>query len=106
MNVNEPTDQDCKPGYKLLGDFWVLRIVGVLKNGEMRFCQIERELAGVNTATLAKRLASLHEEGLVSRNEISRADVVYSLTAQGKLVLPVLEAMDDFSAKYNKLHSK
>jgi DNA-binding HxlR family transcriptional regulator len=95
-------NHDCNPSYKILGDFWVLRIISTLSDGEKRFCQIERELGNANTATLSKRLAKLHDDGIVTRKEISRADVTYCLTERGKLVLPVLKAMDEFSLKFDK----
>lgn len=86
----------------MLGDFWTLRIISTLSKGEKRFCQIERELGNINTATLSKRLAKLHDEEIITRNEISRADVVYDLTERGKLVLPVIKAVEDFSLAFDK----
>lgn len=103
--TNENNDQatnSCTAGYKLLGDFWVLRIIGSLSRGEKRFSQLERELGDCNTATLSKRLSKLHEDRMIVRNELSRADVTYSLTEKGKLVLPVLKAMDEFAEKYEQ----
>lgn len=97
---------DCVASYKILGDFWVLRIISSLGDGDKRYSQIERELGDINTATLSKRLAKLIEDGLVARNEISRADVTYSLTESGKLVLPVLKAVDKFSVEFEKLQTK
>jgi len=93
---------DCTPGYKLLGDFWTLKIIGELSDGEKRFSEIERALGDINTATLSKRLAKLHADGVIIRNEISRADVTYALTERGKLVLPVLQAMDEFAVKFDQ----
>ena len=60
---------DCTPGYRLLGDFWVLRIISTLSDGQKRFSEIERTLGDINTATLSKRLAKLHEDGVIGRNE-------------------------------------
>lgn len=105
MNKDDLSKHDCPLSYRLLGDFWTLRIVSALRDGEKRFCQIEREIGDINTATLSKRLAKLHADGIVVRNEISRADVVYALTERGKLVLPVLKAMDEFSLKFDKLRA-
>jgi DNA-binding HxlR family transcriptional regulator len=103
MTVKYLEAHDCRSSYKILGDFWILRIINTLRNGEKRYCQIERELGDINTATLSKRLAKLQADGLVVRNEISRADVTYELTEGGKLMLPVLNAVDNFSEKLDKL---
>ena len=103
--MNKPDSQkiSCTPGYKLLGDFWTLRVINVLREEERRFSEIERDLGDCNTSTLSNRLAKLHSDGIINRNELSRADVTYSLTDLGKLILPVLAAMDKFTAQFDKI---
>ena len=101
MTGSNSPKHDCVPSYKLLGDFWALRIINELRDSEKRFSQIERILNDINTATLSKRLAKLQADGVIIRKEISRADVVYSLTERGKLVLPVLDAMDTFALEFD-----
>lgn len=87
----------CLPSLKLLGDYWSLRIIDVLSDGELRFCEIERKIEGVNTATLSSRLKKLELGGQISRNEHTRADVSYELTKLGIKVLPVLQAINEYS---------
>ena len=59
----------------------------------------------MNTATLTRRLKNMHEDGLIVRNELSRADVTYSLSKLGVEALPLLAAVNHFS-NYVKQSSK
>ncbi|AHB42783.1 cinnamoyl ester hydrolase [Candidatus Saccharibacteria bacterium RAAC3_TM7_1] len=89
----------CLPSLKILSDYWTLRVIDELSDGSaLRFNQLERQLEGVNTATLSKRLKDMQESGLVTRTETSRADVAYSLTDLGMEAIPLLNAVNHFSA--------
>lgn len=92
----------CLPSLKLLGDYWTLRIVDELASDELRFCELERRLESSNTATISRRLKDMLSGGLLERREVSRADVTYSLTPLGRKVVPVINAINDFSAAKNK----
>lgn len=88
----------CLPSLKILSDYWTLRVIDELSDGgALRFNQLERQLEGVNTATLSKRLKDMQESGLVTRTEASRADVAYSLTDLGMEAIPLLNAVNHFS---------
>jgi DNA-binding HxlR family transcriptional regulator len=89
----------CLPSLKILSDYWTLRVIDELSdNITLRFNEIERRLETVNTATLSKRLKEMHESGLINRTENSRADVTYCLTELGKQAIPLLVAVNNFSA--------
>lgn len=93
----------CLPSLKILGDYWTLRIIDVLSGGnELRFNELERSIEDVNTATLSKRLKDMCSEGLVVRTEHTRADVTYQLTDLGMEALPILHAVNHFSAVAQK----
>ncbi len=96
----------CVPSLKILGDFWTLRIVDALKIGNLRYCELERKIEGVSTVTLSNRLKKLERAGIINRHEQSRADVVYSLTKIGEKIIPVLDAVNNFSAESKKLQKK
>lgn len=95
----------CIPSLKLLGDFWTLRIIDVLDPQPIRFCDIQRSLDNINPTTLTNRLKKMQDANLVDRTEESRAEVIYSLTPLGREILPVIEAINKFSAKAGELHS-
>lgn len=99
--AKQPT---CLPSLKILSDYWTLRVIDELSGGNsLRFSEIERRLEGVNTATLSKRLKDMQETGLITRTENSRADVAYNLTELGTEAIPILNAVNHFSAAMQKL---
>lgn len=77
-------------------------IIDKLSDGPLRFKDLERTINNINTATLSNRLKTVQEAGLIERTEASRADVTYTLTALGEQALPVLDAINDFSAYAKK----
>jgi len=87
----------CLSSLKILGDYWTLRIIDELSRGPQRFCELERRLEGVNTATLTKRLKNMYDDGLVARSEVSRAEVTYALSGLGIEALPLVDAVNHFS---------
>lgn len=84
---------------KLLGDFWTLRLVDVIRDDAVRFCELERRLPDINPATLTNRLKKLEETGVIERHveTLDRQSVCYSLTSRGRGVLPVLESIKTFT---------
>ncbi len=96
--ITKPT---CEATMKLLGDFWTLRIIDVLRDQPLRFCDLQRNLGGLNPATLTNRLKVLEEARLVSRAEetFDKISVAYSLTDLGEEALPVISALDRFAEK-------
>lgn len=101
LNTKQPI---CLPSLKILSNYWVLRIIDELSSGEsLRFNELERRLEGVNTATLAKRLRDMQEDKLVTRTEQSRSDVAYTLTDLGREAIPLLNAVNYFSAAKQRL---
>ena len=94
----------CLPSLKILSDYWTLRVIDELSDGSaLRFNEIERRLVGVNTATLSKRLKEMQDGGLITRDEKSRADVTYCLTELGSEAIPLLNAVNHFSAAKQRL---
>lgn len=99
MTKSDTKQPICIPSLKILGDYWTLRLIDELSDGDsLRFNELERRLEGVNTATLSKRLKDMQQRGLVRRIEKSRADVAYTLTELGGEAKPLLEAVNNFSA--------
>ena len=85
---------------RVLGDFWVLRVIGSLETGPLRFCEIERMLKNSNPVTLTNRLKKLEESGYISRTAeaLDKQSVSYELTKKGKDALPVISALKNFSS--------
>jgi DNA-binding HxlR family transcriptional regulator len=87
----------CVNSLKLLGDFWTLRIIEALSNGENRFCGIQRAVGNVNPVTLTNRLDKLVQAGMAGRKKET-----YFLTKIGKNSLPVLDAIVKFAKKIKR----
>lgn len=87
---------------KLLGDKWALIILRDLGAGPRRFTELEQTGEGISPSMLAARLRELEREGMVTRasfNEIPPR-VEYALTAKGRDVLPVIEALRVYGEKW------
>jgi DNA-binding HxlR family transcriptional regulator len=97
-------NDSCVPTLKLLGDFWTLRIIDALSPGEQRYCELQRAVGGLNPVTLTTRLKKLETAQLIGRLEESKAEVKYHLTPLGREALPVITAMNNFSAKAGELN--
>jgi DNA-binding HxlR family transcriptional regulator len=74
---------------------WTLLLVKQLAEGQSRFCEFERSLAGISPRTLSLRLRALEEEGVVARRTFPEVPprVEYALTEKGRALVPLIEAM-------------
>lgn len=88
---------------KVLGDFWILRILCSLDERSQRFCELERSLQNSNPVTLTKKLKVLEENGFVYRQaEIDdKQSVSYMLTEKGRATLPIITAVRQFSTDHS-----
>lgn len=99
MKTLDTKNEICVKSLKLLGDFWTLRIIDSLREGKLRFCEVQRAVDNLNPVTLTDRLQKLEKAGLVNRKQDpnNKMSVSYSLTKKGKAALPVLDAVNIFS---------
>lgn len=101
-----PTSKAANPkltaSLKLLGDAWVLIIIGVLANKALRFSEIERQASGICPVTLTDRLKKLEQEKIIKRRKetANKVLVVYELTAKGREILPILNLIETFAKKH------
>ncbi len=85
-----------------LGDRWSWLIVRDLMRGPQRFTDLQRYLAGITPKRLTVNLRALESEGIVERErEPGRREVLYSLTAKGKGLVPVIKALAVWGLEYN-----
>ena len=75
----------------LLSDMWTMLIIRDLLKGKMRFGEIEDSLDGISSRTLTLKLKRLEDEGI-----IVKSDMHYVLTAQGKKLKKVIDAMESW----------
>ena len=81
---------------------WTLLLVRDLADGCLRFCELERSLAGISPRTLSLRLRALEEEGIVARHNYPEVPprVEYALTEKGRALLPIIEDMRTYGERW------
>jgi DNA-binding HxlR family transcriptional regulator len=82
-----------------LSDKWVSLIIVSLTDGELRYSEISRTVAGVSQKMLTQTLRNLERDGLLSRSVRPSVpvQVSYQLTDLGRSLLPVLRAIKDWA---------
>ena len=105
MNKLNYANSTCLPSLKLLGDFWTLRIIDALSEGDLRYCELQRRVDNLNPVTFTNRLRKLEAAGLIKRIEQPKAGVSYKLSSLGVDILPVLSAIDKFSSRAKTVSS-
>ncbi|MGV9992326.1 winged helix-turn-helix transcriptional regulator [Streptomyces sp. NPDC003374] len=100
MSPRRSYDQYCSAARALdaVGDRWTLLIVRELLAGPRRYTDLHADLPGVSTDVLASRLKDMERDGLATRRRLPPpgAAYVYELTARGRALLPVLQALGEW----------
>ncbi len=78
----------------LLSDTWTMLIIRDLLKGKMRFSELEKTLAGISSRTLTLKLKCLEGADIVTKS-----DIYYTLTPQGKKLETVIAAMESWGKK-------
>ncbi|MFD2685468.1 winged helix-turn-helix transcriptional regulator [Streptomyces phyllanthi] len=102
MSPRRSYDQYCSAARALdvVGDRWTLLIVRELLAGPRRYTDLHADLPGVSTDVLASRLKDMERDGLTTRRRLPPpgAAYVYELTARGRELLPVVQALGEWGA--------
>lgn len=87
---------------EIIGNKWTPLIVRDLARGRRRFSELERSLIGISPKTLSERLKRLEEAGVIDRTCFAEVPprVEYALTDKGHDLLPVIESMRAFGARW------
>lgn len=85
----------------ILGKRWTGLILWTLMSGPKRFSEIESAIP-VSGRLLSERLKELESEGLVTREVFPEVPVrvVYSLTAKGRAMEPILAAIQQWAESW------
>ncbi|MFA4877194.1 MAG: helix-turn-helix domain-containing protein [Methanoregula sp.] len=86
----------------VIGGKWKPIILWHLRENVLRFNELQKGLPGVNSKMLTKQLRELEEDGVIRRKVYAEVPprVEYTITDFGKTVLPILEALCDWGARY------
>ncbi len=84
----------------LLERRWLLSIVFAACSGEVRFNAFIDSVSGISPRMLAERLRDLEQAGLLERRVLpdSPPSVEYHLTARGRRLQPLIEALRQYAA--------
>src|SRR5215472_11434865 len=83
----------------LLDERWTMLIVRELVTGSQHFNDIRRGVPRMSPTLLSKRLHQLTRAGIVDRHEAD-GDVRYDLTAAGRELQPVIEAVGTWGIRW------
>ena len=87
-----------------VGDKWSVLIVGMLKDGPMRFSELRRSIDAISQRMLTLTLKALERDGLVARTVYPTVPprVEYALTDHGRTLLEPITALATW-AQENRL---
>ncbi|MCX7853162.1 MAG: helix-turn-helix transcriptional regulator [Caldilineales bacterium] len=86
---------------RLLGARWTMQIIHPLRQPR-RYCELQDLVGDVNPATFTQRLRFLERQGLIVRREDPEnpRHVQYELTAKGRELLPILDALAAWAQRW------
>jgi len=108
MTDKYKNDYDTCPltyALKLISGKWRLPIVWTLnKNSPIRYNALKREISGITNMMLTQSLKELESSGLVIRKQYNEIPprVEYSLSDQGKSLIPALKLLAVWGADMKK----
>ena len=88
---------------QLIGNKWKLLIIRNLNfNDKQRFTDFLKSISGISKKVLTDDLRALEDNGLIERKVFAEVPprVEYSLTALGKTLKPILDAMSVWGTDY------
>lgn len=87
---------------QIVGGRWKGIVIWNLRDEKKRFSELKRILVTINDKMLSQVLKELEEQGVVSRKvcEVVPPKVEYSLTKEGKKLLPIMQSMNDYGQKF------
>lgn len=82
--------------WDILGCKWTFHVIRLLSSGEHGFNEMEREIHGITSTMLSRRLKQLHREGIVSRTVESTTPptTTYRLTETGEELARILREIE------------
>ena len=86
----------------VIGGRWKGLVFWNLRDGTKRYGEMKKSLIGINDKMLTQVLRNLEKNGVVSRKvyEVIPPKVEYSLTKEGKKLLPVMQLMQDWGNNF------
>ncbi|RUV32440.1 helix-turn-helix domain-containing protein [Mesorhizobium sp. M7A.F.Ca.MR.148.00.0.0] len=109
MSTREKSGCPINLSLELIGDRWTLLIIRDMAfAGKRHFREFLQSDEGISSRTLAERLQTLQEEGILTRSHDPTHGLrtVYRLTEAGIDLLPVLATLGAWGSKYREADDK
>ena len=89
---------------QLIGNKWKLLIIRNLLRAPQRFSELKRTIPGISQKVLTDNLRALEADGLIDREVFAEVPprVVYSISALGDTLRPIIDAMQAWGTEYKK----
>jgi DNA-binding HxlR family transcriptional regulator len=86
---------------RVIGGGWKLLILWHLFQGPKRFSELRRGITGITQKMLTQQLREMERDGIVNRKVYAQVPpkVEYSLTAMGRSLRPITDAMCEWGAR-------
>lgn len=86
----------------IVGGRWKSLVLWNLRNGAKRYSELKKILVVINDKMLSQVLRELERDGVLEKNVSSDVPVkiIYSISEEGKKLLPILEMMSAYGSKY------
>lgn len=87
---------------KVIGGKWKLPLLWYLRDGRMRYSELQKAIPGITPKMLAEQLRELERDGIVLRkvHPVVPPKVEYSLTPYGRTLDPIIAAMGSWGDKH------
>lgn len=86
----------------VIGGKWKPLILWALRDGTLRFSNLEDALPDITQKMLTKQLRELEQDGLIARKVYAQVPpkVEYSLTPSGESLMPTLDMLCEWGAEH------
>lgn len=83
---------------KVIGGKWKPLILYLLRNGSLRYSELQKNIPGITQKMLTQQLRQLEQDRLLTRKvyPVIPPHVEYSLTNRGSSLLPLLKSMAEW----------
>lgn len=103
MKSNSRSTCPISTGLEVIGDRWTLLVIrDLMLAGKRHFREFLQSEEGISNSVLADRLNALVDGGLATRTDdpTHAQKAIYSLTAKGLDLLPVIVAMSSWTQRH------
>lgn len=86
----------------IVGGRWKGIVIWNLRSATLRYSELKKVLVTINDKMLSQVLRELEEQGVVQRtvHSVIPPKVEYSITEEGKKLLPIMKAMSDYGSQF------